>query len=45
LTSGIRRSASGFRRQTSDLGQKQVPPSRSASRRNDKANKNTKRRK
>jgi 6,7-dimethyl-8-ribityllumazine synthase len=45
LTSGIRRSASGVGRRTSDVSQKQVPPSRSASRRNDKANKNTKRRK
>ncbi len=45
LTSGIRRSASGVGRRTSDVGQKQVPPSRSASRRNDKPKKNTKRRK
>jgi 6,7-dimethyl-8-ribityllumazine synthase len=50
LTSGIRRSASGFRKagvgpQTSDVGPKQIPPPRSASRRNDKAAKKTKRRK
>ena len=50
LTSGIRRSASGFRKagvgpRTSDVGPKQIPPPRSASRRNDKAAKKTKRRK
>jgi len=47
LGRAIRLPASGVRRRTSDLGQKQVPPSRSASRRNDKPNKaaKTKRRK
>jgi 6,7-dimethyl-8-ribityllumazine synthase len=50
LTSGIRRSASGFRKagvgpRTSDVGPTQIPPPRSASRRNDKAAKKTKRRK
>ena len=47
LEQAIRLSASGFRRRTLDLGQKQVPPSRPASRRNDKPNKaaQTKRRK
>jgi 6,7-dimethyl-8-ribityllumazine synthase len=50
LTSGIRRSASGFRKagvrpRTSDVGPKQIPPPRSANRRNDKATKKTKRRK
>jgi 6,7-dimethyl-8-ribityllumazine synthase len=50
LTSGIRRSASGLRKagvgpRTSDVGPKQIPPPRSASRRNDKPAKKTKRRK
>jgi 6,7-dimethyl-8-ribityllumazine synthase len=50
LTTAVRLPASGVRkadvgRRTSDVGQKQIPPSRSASRRNDKATKKTKRRK
>jgi 6,7-dimethyl-8-ribityllumazine synthase len=46
LGEAIRLPASGVRLPASDLGQKQVPPSRSASRRNDKSTKKkTKRRK
>ena len=36
LTASVRRQASGVGRQTSDLSSKQIPPSRSARRRNDK---------
>ena len=45
LTRAVRRPASGVRHQTSDIGPKQVPPSRSASRRKDKPKSNQKRRK